>query len=221
MFPKARTSILAAYKAGVKIAVGTDAPAIPHGRNADEFVTLVDWGLPPLAVLRAATVTAAELINVTDRGRLAQGQLADIIAVPGNPLEDITVTQKVSFVMKGGKVYVEFNQPTRTDDLVEIQQLLARYAVTITQEDIDGLIGVFTPDGTYSAFGETYSLDRFPELVAAAPKGLFLTGTAVGRTSTAIRQAALNRCASSTTPPTTCGSVTTATLTPAPPTGGG
>lgn len=69
--------------------------------------------------------------------------------------------------------------PTRTDDLVEIQQLLARYAVTITQEDIDGLVAVFTPDGTYSAFGETYSLNRFPELVAAAPKGLFLTGTAV------------------------------------------
>ena len=71
------------------------------------------------------------------------------------------------------------NQPTRTDDLVEIQQLLARYAVTITQEDIDGLVGVFTPDGTYSAFGDTYRLDKFPELVAAAPKGLFLTGTAL------------------------------------------
>lgn len=69
--------------------------------------------------------------------------------------------------------------PTRTDDLVEIQQLLAHYAVTITQEDIDGLINVFTPDGTYSAFGDTYSLDRFPVLVDAAPKGLFLTGTAV------------------------------------------
>jgi hypothetical protein len=66
-----------------------------------------------------------------------------------------------------------------TDDLVEIQQLLARYAVTITREDIDGLIAVFTPDGTYSAFGETYRLDKFPDLVDAAPKGLFLTGTAV------------------------------------------
>lgn len=107
MFPKARTSIVAAYKAGVKIAVGTDAPAIPHGRNADELVTLVDWGLPPLAVLRAATVTAAELINAADRGRLVPGQLADIIAVPGDPLEDIRVTQNVSFVMKGGKVYVD------------------------------------------------------------------------------------------------------------------
>jgi imidazolonepropionase-like amidohydrolase len=106
MFPKARTSIKAAYEAGVKIAVGTDAPAIPHGRNADELVTLVEWGLPAAAVLRAATVTAAELINVTDRGRLAEGLLADIIAVPGDPLSDITVTKDVRFVMKGGKVYV-------------------------------------------------------------------------------------------------------------------
>src|SRR6202161_1128974 len=69
--------------------------------------------------------------------------------------------------------------PTQTDDLVEIQQLLARYAVTITQEDIDGLVGVFTPDGTYSAFGETYALERFPVLVGAAPKGLFMTATPV------------------------------------------
>ncbi|MBV8346783.1 MAG: amidohydrolase family protein [Mycolicibacterium sp.] len=107
MFPKARTSVKAAYDAGVKIAVGTDAPAIPHGKNADELVALVDRGMPPLAVLRAATVTAAELIDVTDRGRLADGLLADVIAVPGDPLQDIGVTQKVSFVMKGGKVFVQ------------------------------------------------------------------------------------------------------------------
>ncbi|MEU4810100.1 amidohydrolase family protein [Nocardia fluminea] len=107
MFPRARTSVLAAYKAGVKIAVGTDAPAIPHGRNADELVALVERGMSPLAVLRAATVTAAELIDVTDRGRLAEGLLADIIAVPGDPLQDITVTQRVRFVMKGGKVFVQ------------------------------------------------------------------------------------------------------------------
>jgi len=65
---------------------------------------------------------------------------------------------------------------SRTDDIVAIQQLLARYAVTITQGDVDGLVGVFTADGTYSAFGETYSLARFPVLVDAAPKGLFMTG---------------------------------------------
>jgi hypothetical protein len=65
----------------------------------------------------------------------------------------------------------------RTDDIVEISQTLARYAVTITQGDIDGLTEVFTPDGSYSAFGDTYPLSEFPDLVAAAPKGLFLTGT--------------------------------------------
>jgi imidazolonepropionase-like amidohydrolase len=109
MFPKARTSVKAAYAAGVKIAVGTDAPAIPHGRNADELVTLVEWGMAPADVLRAATVVAADLIDVTDRGRLAEGQLADVIAVPGDPLADITITQNVRFVMKGGKVYVNKN----------------------------------------------------------------------------------------------------------------
>jgi SnoaL-like domain len=62
-------------------------------------------------------------------------------------------------------------------DLVEITQLLARYAVTITRGDMDGLLAVFTPDGTYSAFGDTYPLAEFPALVAAAPQGLFLTGT--------------------------------------------
>ncbi|MCC3331882.1 nuclear transport factor 2 family protein [Nocardia abscessus] len=68
---------------------------------------------------------------------------------------------------------------SRSDDLLEIQQVLARYAVTITKGDIEGLLAVFTPDGTYSAFGDTYTLDLFPELVAAAPKGLFLTGIPV------------------------------------------
>ena len=65
----------------------------------------------------------------------------------------------------------------KTDDIVEIGQTLARYAVTITQGDIEGLLAVFTPDATYSAFGDTYPLSEFPALVAAAPKGLFLTGT--------------------------------------------
>src|SRR5687768_2867899 len=69
--------------------------------------------------------------------------------------------------------------PSRTSDLVEIQQLLAKYAVTITQGDVEGLVEVFTPDGTYSAFGSTYTLARFPELVEAAPSGLFMTGTSL------------------------------------------
>ncbi|UGQ13431.1 amidohydrolase family protein [Yinghuangia sp. ASG 101] len=103
MFPKAKESVLAAYKAGVKIAVGSDAPAIPHGKNALELVALVSRGLPELTVLRGATTMAAELIDADDRGRLAEGLLADVIAVPGNPLDDITVTQRVKYVMKGGK----------------------------------------------------------------------------------------------------------------------
>ncbi len=107
MFPRARESVSKAIKAGVKIAVGTDAPAIPHGRNANELVALAGRGMSPLEVLRAATVRAAELIGVTDRGRLAEGLLADVVGVPGNPLEDITVTQNVRFVMKGGKVFVD------------------------------------------------------------------------------------------------------------------
>jgi imidazolonepropionase-like amidohydrolase len=105
MFPKAETSIKAAYEAGVKIAVGTDAPAIPHGKNADELVTLVEWGMPPDAVLRAATVVAADLIRRPDLGRIAEGMVADIVAVPGDPLADITVTRNVDFVMKDGKVF--------------------------------------------------------------------------------------------------------------------
>jgi imidazolonepropionase-like amidohydrolase len=105
MFPRARTSVKAAADAGVKIAVGTDAPGIPHGKNARELVALVSRGLTPLHVLRAATVNAAELIGKDDRGRLAEGLLADIIGVPGDPLQDMTVTENVRFVMKGGKIF--------------------------------------------------------------------------------------------------------------------
>jgi hypothetical protein len=64
-------------------------------------------------------------------------------------------------------------------DIIEVEQLLARYAVGMTRDDIEAVIEVFTPDGTYSAFGDTYTLADFPTLVAAAPKGLFLTGTPV------------------------------------------
>jgi hypothetical protein len=67
--------------------------------------------------------------------------------------------------------------PALVADVIEIEQLLARYAVGMTRDDIDAVIEVFTADGTYSAFGDTYALADFPRLVAAAPKGLFLTGT--------------------------------------------
>ena len=63
-----------------------------------------------------------------------------------------------------------------TDDIIELEQVLARYAVGMTKGDIDAVLDVFTPDGTYSAFGDTYALADFPRLVAAAPKGLFMVG---------------------------------------------
>ena len=103
--PAARASLRKAALAGVKIALGTDAPLIPFGQNAKEFYAMVDRGLTPLESLRAGTMNAADLLGVNDRGQLASGKLADIVAVPGNPLEDIRATEKVIFVMKGGKVY--------------------------------------------------------------------------------------------------------------------
>jgi imidazolonepropionase-like amidohydrolase len=105
VFPRARQTISKAIQRGIRVACGTDAPAIPHGRNAKELVALVERGMTPLQALRAATTVAAELIDVDDRGRLEVGLLADIIAVPGDPLTDITLTESVSFVMKGGQVY--------------------------------------------------------------------------------------------------------------------
>ena len=105
MFPKAKESLSKAIAAGVKIACGSDAPAIWHGRNAEELVVLVKRGMTPLQAIRAATTVSAELIDAPDLGRIAPEMLADIVGVPGDPLTDITVTQRVKFVMKDGKVY--------------------------------------------------------------------------------------------------------------------
>src|SRR5436190_7284764 len=105
VFPRAKETIRRAVARGARVACGTDAPAIPHGRNAKELVALVDRGMTPLGAIRAATTVAAELIDVDDRGRLEPGLLADVIAVPGDPLADIGVTEDVRFVMKGGRVH--------------------------------------------------------------------------------------------------------------------
>jgi len=101
-----------AYKAGVKIAFGTDAAVYPHGQNAKEFKYMVDAGMPPMFVLQAATTHAAELLHKQDQlGQIAVGRGADIIAVPGNPLDDITIMQHVSFVMKDGVIYKQDGKP--------------------------------------------------------------------------------------------------------------
>ncbi len=101
-----------AYRAGVKIAFGTDAAVYPHGQNAKEFEYMVQAGMPPLFVLQAATTHAAELLHQSDQlGQIAVGRRADIIAVPGNPLDDITAMQRVDFVMKDGMIYKQAGQP--------------------------------------------------------------------------------------------------------------
>jgi imidazolonepropionase-like amidohydrolase len=105
VFPRAKETIRKAVERGARIACGTDAPAIPHGKNAKELLALVDRGMTPLRAIRAATTVAADLIDADDRGRLEAGLLADVIAVPGDPLADIGVTEDVRFVMKGGQVY--------------------------------------------------------------------------------------------------------------------
>jgi len=95
-----------AYKAGVKIAFGTDASVYPHGLNAKEFQYMVEAGMPPMFVLQAATTHAALLLkHEGDIGSISAGRFADVVAVPGNPLDDITLMQKVNFVMKEGRVY--------------------------------------------------------------------------------------------------------------------
>ncbi len=93
-------------KAGVKIAFGTDAGGFDWKINpAKEFASMVKFGMTPAQVIRSATVTAAELMGLKDSlGTFESGKLADIVAVPGDPLADVTVLEKVDFVMKGGVV---------------------------------------------------------------------------------------------------------------------
>lgn len=111
VLPKARESLRRAISARVRIAFGTDAAVFPHGENAREFAVYVRSGMQPLDALRTATVNAAELLGKEDRGLLAAGRLADIVAVPGDPLADITVTERVSFVMQGGRIVLQQGRP--------------------------------------------------------------------------------------------------------------
>ncbi len=95
-----------ALAAGVKVALGTDSAVSPHGQNAHEFALMVENGMAPAAALRAGTSVAATLLGIDDRvGTIAGGRIADLVAVPGNPLEDIHQTEHVFFVMKEGQVY--------------------------------------------------------------------------------------------------------------------
>jgi len=102
---KRRESIKKAFEAGVKIALGTDAAVYPHGMNAHELEVYVSIGMSPLQAIQTATINDADLLGWSDKvGTLEPGKWADIIAVDGDPLQDVTTLQHVKFVMKGGEV---------------------------------------------------------------------------------------------------------------------
>jgi imidazolonepropionase-like amidohydrolase len=104
--PKIQSTFSKAYKAGVKIAFGTDAGVYAHGKNWLEFVYMNEAGMPALESIKAATMNAAELLGITDiLGSIEKGKLADIIAVDGDPVKDIQAMGKVKFVMKDGVVF--------------------------------------------------------------------------------------------------------------------
>jgi len=103
-----------AYKAHVKIAFGTDAAVYPHGENAHEFELMVGAGMPQMFVIQAATVNAAALLRQKDLGSIGAGKIADVVAVPGNPIDDISLMKRVSFVMKQGVVYKLNSVPVDT-----------------------------------------------------------------------------------------------------------
>jgi len=104
--PRIQETFGKAYKAGVKIAFGTDAGVYAHGKNAKEFQYMVEAGMPPMEAIKAATTSAADLIGISSKvGSISKGKFADIIAVDEDPLQNIKTLQHVTFVMKDGKIY--------------------------------------------------------------------------------------------------------------------
>jgi imidazolonepropionase-like amidohydrolase len=104
IMPIADGSLRQAIARGVKIAFGTDAAVYPHGENAHEFAVYVRFGMKPADAIRTATVNAADLLGVSDRGVIAPGMLADLIGVAGDPLSDVSTLEQVRWVMHGGRV---------------------------------------------------------------------------------------------------------------------
>ena len=107
-----RENFRKAVQAGVKIAYGTDAGVYPHGDNGKQMAKMVEWGLTPMQAIQSATANAAELLGWSNKvGTLAPGRYADLIAVTGDPLQDVRTFERVAFVMKGGVVYKQGGQP--------------------------------------------------------------------------------------------------------------
>ena len=106
IIPAAKKNMAKAFKAGVRVALGTDAGVYPHGLNGGEFWSMVELGMTPVQALQAGTANAAELMGWSDRiGAVRQGMFADMVAVKGNPLDDVRSLEHVQFVMKDGTVY--------------------------------------------------------------------------------------------------------------------
>lgn len=101
-----RENFQKAVKAGVKVAYGTDAAVYPHGGNGKQFRYMVKYGLTPMQALQSATTSAADLMGWSEKvGSISKNKFADIVAVDGNPLNDITIMEDVKFVMKDGVIY--------------------------------------------------------------------------------------------------------------------
>ncbi|NJL14702.1 MAG: amidohydrolase family protein [Microscillaceae bacterium] len=104
--PQIKSTFARAYKAGVKIAFGTDTGVSPHGQNAQEFALMVEAGMPPMKAIQSATLEAARLLQIEAQlGTLSPGKLADIVAVAEDPLQNIRALENIRFVMKDGVVY--------------------------------------------------------------------------------------------------------------------
>ncbi|MEO5858383.1 MAG: amidohydrolase family protein, partial [Pyrinomonadaceae bacterium] len=101
-----RENFKKAVQAGVKIAFGTDAGVYPHGWNGKQFAKMVEWGMTPMGAIQASTMSNATLFGWADTiGSITPGKFADIVAVEGDPVSNISILETVSFVMKGGVTY--------------------------------------------------------------------------------------------------------------------
>ena len=101
---KQRENFKMAFESGAKMAFGTDAGIYPHGKNARQFKYMVEWGMTPIEAIQASTINTAELFGLNNIGEIKESFDADIVAVMGNPLDDITLLENIDFVMKEGQI---------------------------------------------------------------------------------------------------------------------
>jgi imidazolonepropionase-like amidohydrolase/ketosteroid isomerase-like protein len=171
-----------ALKHQLRISFGTDAGVFPHGENAREFAAQVALGQTPLDAIRSATIVNADLFGTPDRGRIEAGLLADLIAVDGNPLENVALLEDVRFVMKGGVVFKEpmgrlDAAASWNEDEARIRAMLAASAEAFNRGDLPGHLSIYDPAITFmtkngprpgiapieAAFREAYFRDGLPK----------------------------------------------------------